>query len=241
MANEIQARKANSLPIHPIREIADLTSKFSNRIERVGSRWEIADNLAPSAAENALLHQRHLDVGGLLHPATDDKIKILVVAMFYGFPNLKIPEDEAKRTAAVYVSQLREFPEWAVKKACEQILQDKVSGRSPDFAPSIATLVGLCRGFVRDLQEERAKLAAIMQADVYHAPSDDERAAVKAKFEALVSDLKLRAPFMRSAPDTGPLDPVEVERRLIDERDARPMPPLSPALAAFMGIRGAAE
>lgn len=201
----------------------------------MGSRWEIADNLTASAAEMALLHQRQLDVGGLLHPATDDKIKILVVAMFYGFPNLKIPEDEAKRTAAVYVSQLREFPEWAIKKACEQILQDKVSGRSPDFAPSIATLVGLCRGFVRDLQEERARLAAIIDADVYHAPSDDERAAVKAKFEALVADLKLRAPFTRSAPDTGPLDPVEVERRLIDERDARPAPELSNELRGKLG------
>lgn len=241
MASEIQKTRTGAVAVHPTREISDLESKFSNRIERRGVRWEIADNLAPSKAEFAALHQRHLDVTGLLHPAHDDEIRMLVAAMFLGFPNLKISPDDAKKTAALYVSQLRDFPAWAVKKACENVLQDRVSGRSPDFAPSVATIAGICRDHVRDLAEENGRLAAIIGADVYHVPSDDERARVKAGFEKLIAELRLNEPFAPNKPSDAyqQLDPdaarAAAESRL-SELAAAPAPALSPALRATMGL-----
>ena len=182
---------------------------------------------------------RQCEVLRALHGAQDDEIRTLIAAMFMGFPTLKMGPEDARKTAAVYVSQLREFPAWAIKAGCERILQDKISGRSSDFAPSIATLVGVVREQVKDLQSEGIKLKALLAADVYRAPTDEERAAVKAKFDELLAELRLNEPFQKSASLNTPLDPAAVEARLTAERDTLPPAMPGPLLCAALGLRTA--
>ena len=180
---------------------------------------------------------RHCEVLRALHPAQDDEIRTLVAAMFMGFPTLKMGPDDAKKTAAVYVSQLREFPAWAVKEGCQRIMQDKISGRSRDFAPSVATLVGAVRDLVINLQAENARLAALLDADVYHAPTESERAAIKAKFDELLADLRLNEPFHKSAPLNTPLDPVATVDRLMFEKETQDPLLMSARIKAAVGLK----
>lgn len=220
----------------PTREQADLLSKFWNRIEQIGGRYQIADNVLWTPEEYSALHLRMCECERALTAAQDHEIKVLVLAMFLGFPTLRLSREEADRTSALWVSQLRDFPSWAIKQACENALQDRISGRSADFVPSVAVIASQCAKLVQPTRDERGKLKALVDADVYHAPTDDERARVKAGFEKLIADLKLRDPLTRSAPDTGPLDPVAVTEKLLEQRDSLPPPELSNELRGKLGL-----
>lgn len=188
------------------------------------------------------LHMRQCEVIRAMHPAADHEIGTLIAAMFLGFPTLRLGPDEARRTAQLYVSQLREFPAWAVKRACERILQDKVSGRNPDFSPSVAVVVAECRELVRDLQAEKVKLARVLDADVYHEPTADEKAAVKAGYEKLIADLRLNDPFAPSAKGAASLTRDESAARLEALKECpEPLPAMSPGLAKLMGLSPAAS
>lgn len=231
----ISEYRTGSAVAAPTREQSDLLSKFWNRIEQIGGRYQIADNVLWTPAEYSALHLRMCECERALTSAQDHEIKVLVLAMFLGFPSLRLAKDEADRMSALWVSQLRDFPAWTIKQACENALQDRISGRSADFVPSVAVIASECAKLVQPTRDERGKLKALVDADVYHAPTDDERARVKAGFEKLIADLKLRDPFTKSAVDTGPLDPGAVTEKLLEERDARPAPELSKALRGKLG------
>ncbi len=180
---------------------------------------------------------RQCEVLRALASAPDHEIGTLVAAMFLGFPTLRMGPDEAKRTAMLYVSQLREFPAWAVKKACENILQDKVSGRSADFAPSVAVVVAECRALVKDLWTERNKLASVLDADVYHEPTADERQAVKDGFDKLIADLKLATPYGEmKRPDDPFAGGPDVILAKLEAGKLVPVPGFSPRLSKLLGL-----
>jgi hypothetical protein len=48
---------------------------------------------------------------------------------------------------------------------------------------------------MRPYQRELADLTAVLGADVYHKPSDDELASMKARFDELARDLRLHSNF----------------------------------------------
>lgn len=213
----------------PTKDQSDLLACYHSRLERFDNRWQISDRLAPSEADWNGLHMRRGEVTRALTPAQDHECQVLVTAMFMGFPGVRMDADTAKKTTALYTSQLREFPAWAVKEACQRAMQDRISGRSADFVPSVATLVGECSRIVQPLRTEKAQLDAVVDADVYHEASAEEKARLRAEFDKLVNDLRLRDPLKRD-------DYVESADAALERLRGQALPQMSDALARQVGV-----
>jgi hypothetical protein len=118
------------------------------------------------------------------------QLEARVARMFLRFPSSA--KSVTEETIRAYAFDVAKFPLWAVEAAIQRVIADP----SPkDFAPSSPVLQGECRFVMRPFAEELAQISIVLDADVYHEPSDDERARIKAGFDKLIADLRLREPF----------------------------------------------
>jgi len=65
-------------------------------------------------------------------------------------------------------------------------------------APKPGEIAAVCRSFLAAAQEERAKINAVLDAEVYTLPTDEERAEVARRYDEFVAETA-RAAKMRDA------------------------------------------
>lgn len=162
-----------------------------------------------------------------LMPAVVEQVAIRIGEMFFSFPSVKMDASTAKKTTAAYVAKLQYLPFWAIERGCCECEK-----RDCPFPPSAGELLSACERAVKSAWDESSDLRKILEAQVYHEPSEGERARIKAGFDKLLADIRLNEPFKprRKARDARNAPPLGE----VPEQDTRPLPMLSEeAMAKF--------
>jgi hypothetical protein len=168
---------------------ADLTrlSRLGNALEETpGGRWELPDTAFVADDDRQWLEARSSAIERSLRPGHPDTIASLVAGMFLRFPPAGQVSDTEGRIAA-YVADLQPFPIWAIERA--------IAGLKGPWAPAANILVDAVRNVLIPTREERAKIRRLLTADVYHVPSAEERARIKAQFDELLAELHTHSEF----------------------------------------------
>lgn len=151
-----------------------------------------------------------------------------MLTMFLRFPSSANAADQGERDK-LYVAELRQFPQWALEAAFS-----KVRGA---FAPSLPDLVALVNAEMAAVLTEQASVNRLLNADVYHVPSEAERARVEAEYRELVETMKLRADPMRPRGER-PLTRDEAAQ-IVEGMKASPLvlPQMSDKLKELLGLQ----
>lgn len=111
-----------------------------------------------------------------------ESIGEMISAMMLGFQR-NAAERDAKKTVALYVSQLQVFPNWAVKRACEDALRN-----GGDFSPTVPSMVKRCQSATLEMRADLVRMRRLLNADVYREPTPEERAVIAKRFKTILSE-----------------------------------------------------
>ena len=231
MGNLAKTVIAMGVPLLPDQQTDLLRRAMLNRLERTaGSRHSISDRNLPTPAERAALEARRNALRSCLRSGDQSIMALRIVEMFDGFPTVRMTERQAADTASAYVSVVAGLPTWAVERAVRICI-----GRATPFPPSAGEFRAACELAVQEVREELADLDHILDANICHEATPDERAKRKADFAALRGDLGLDKPF----------DPPRILRPPVVEAPsvaAEPRPlRLSDEALLMMGVRPQVE
>lgn len=199
-----------------------------SRLERSpDGRWQLPDTRALTTDDRRWLSDRRDTLQRSLARCSDRVVAGMVLTMFLRFPSSANAADQAERDK-LYVAELRQFPQWALEGAFA-----KVRGA---FAPSLPDLVALVQEQMAAVHTEQANINRLLNADVYHVPSDEERARVEAEYQELAKVMRLGNDDMRPRGERH-LTRAEAEQ-IVDGMKASPLvlPPMSDELKAIVGI-----
>lgn len=205
-----QVKQSSHPPSMPSQALDMRVLQLTNALEGHGEsrRRSISSRSAPTATEREALQKRLRELADALMPASSETTVKHIGAMRAGFPALSTTEAERIASIKVYAAALKGFPEWAVGQACRAAIQGRI-GRG-QYAPAAPELVAECERAVAPVREEHARIAAILNADVYHEPEPDEKARVSAAFEGLSRELAASLD-MGEASKRPPLEPLTLE------------------------------
>lgn len=181
----------SSLPIVPHRDVVDLTDRLTSRIQHTpDGKGEIVSTAAPTEAERGALEVRRNTIADLLEPARELDIEKAVAHMLAQFGGPERDANASRALVRTVALQLRAFPLWAIHEACQRILGGRAPGINMAFAPQPPQIAHLCREIVQVLHSERARIAKVLDATVFHEATPEERARVAAGLAGLVEEIK---------------------------------------------------
>lgn len=219
----------------PTRDLDTITRLYRSRLQWVQAvkGHSIKFSSAPSAAERAQLTARRNAVADALVPASPAEIARLVSVMLIGFPTQRATEAEAKQRLALYVSQIANRPQWAVKSACEKFLRGATPSNAA-FAPSVAELASAVDAATASARAELSALNAILNAGVEAQNQPGDKAAMRASIDEVLAELRAASwpEQRRERPPTR----QEAAEWLAEAKESGPAcPAMSDALRVFMG------
>lgn len=180
-------------PAPASRALATLVARTYSALETEGRRpgeWSLSDRVAPSAADRQAIEARALDLDARDQPATEREIGAWVARLFAGLGHAKADVDEAQRKLETYIAVLRGAPLWALREAVLGFLRGSVPGQGREFAPPTAALQAEIVRLTLPFRQERAKIRAVLAADVYREPTDEEKARVHERMRQIMADLR---------------------------------------------------
>lgn len=141
---------------------------------------------------------------------------------------------------AAYVGLVDHQPVWAVEEACKA-----AAARAGAWPPSAGELAKAVDALVQAIRQEGAQIKRVLEAQVFHVETDEERAHVSAGFDQLREDLALHDEKFHK-----PGQPHEKYRltkvdyeRMVEEMEANPvvLPPMSDTLRSIVRRQEAVE
>lgn len=178
-------------PTPQTRANADLLARYRNALERTpAGLWSISDQRVPDGADRQALLVRLAELGDAEGQTDPKMIAARVARLFLRFPSSRLSDANAEATMAAYAMDLAPFPIWAIDKAIIAAIE-----KGGAFAPSSPELRAGAERAMDNIRCEAADIRAVLDAEVYHEQSEDERSKVKAAFETLVDELQLRQPY----------------------------------------------
>lgn len=90
-----------------------------------------------------------------------------------------------------YALVLTPYPQAVVEDVCARYLDGRLGNRV--YAPTPAEIAHECREMLAPIYAERARIALILDAEVYATPSPAEQAEVQAAYLQFVADTNERA------------------------------------------------
>lgn len=130
--------------------------------------------------------------------------------------------DEAtqKLQRAAYLATLTKYPGWAVERACQDFL-DATRGEGI-HAPKPGEIAAVCRVLIREAQAERARINAVLDAEIVPAPTEEDRKRVQERYEAFVREATARAADTKVMLESRKSDiPTEVRQAALDDLKRR--------------------
>lgn len=150
-------------------------------------------------------------------PADETALRRSVSALRAVFPAGNDGEENARRIIGLYVSALASFPEWAVNEVCRQYLEGRRGNGT--FAPPAPEMAKACREEVSKFMDERAKIEAVLEAEVL-PPIDQEKAARAAavmRWEKEIRPQMVRKESEQAQPTETPEQRLERHRQRANE------------------------
>ena len=157
-------------PSSTTRAMADLTGKFTNRLEdKPGDfrRKLISVSSAPVGDERAMLERRQRELRMSLVPTPGDGANGKIYLLIAGSPAFGMTERETDAKVLLYAEALRHQPTWAIERA-RQIFagggwKSAWNGRG---CPSSAEVVSECRHVIEPIEAELYRIGQVLDAEV---------------------------------------------------------------------------
>jgi len=183
----------------------------------------ILDTHSPTLGQREALNSRLLALRASLARSTPEAIGSEVARMFLRFPATAKDQGNSKAIIAVYVDELSSFPLWAVKQGIAR------ATLGATFAPSAPVIRVECYNAVNLSRLEGVRISKILNAEVYHEPSPEEKARVLAGFAEVSRQVQETADLKKSKRAPNKVSQEEALARLEILRD-QPLPKLSTAV-----------
>lgn len=224
----------SSPPAIVSRALDTAISKFTNALEAkpgTATRKVIPAESAPSDDERRALAGRKADLDQSLTPATEAALVRSVGALRVAFPAAGDTEENLRLAMGLYVKALSPYPEWAVNEVCRQYLEGRRG--SGTFAPPAPEMAKACREEVSKFVDERAKITAVLEAEVL-PPIDEEKARRAAAVMRWEKEIR---PAM--AAKDQPSKPAEAPEAALDriKSEGWGSVQISPALTKILNIK----
>ena len=152
----------------------------------------------PTQGERALLEQRRAALRQLVRPCAYDHRELgldsaAVAEMVDSFTSTRSLPDRAGLVAGM-VTDLQQFPAWAIERACTKVRMGEVQGLSLDFCPGSARMAALIREVLAPVGAEDRRIAAVLRLVQRRTIPTEEAQRVAAKFEDLRARLRAQEP-----------------------------------------------
>lgn len=156
-----------------------------------------ADRL-PTAAERERLEQRRAVLRAALRPCSQDRAERRLAAaaiaeMIAGFPSSQTLPDRGGLVAGM-VTDLQQYPAWAIEQACQKVKMGQAPGQSLQFCPASSFMAALIRDVLGPVGAEDRRIKGVLALVDRREVSSEEYGRVKAKFAALQDQLHAAEP-----------------------------------------------
>jgi hypothetical protein len=123
---------------------------------------------ALTAEERVAAERRAAELAEALRPHGDAdraRVESALAAMLGGFRSMRQTGEDAETVVTVLRAVLREFPAWAVERACLRIAR-REAGLDARWAPNDAQVAEICRGVVAEYREALENAEGLLLAVV---------------------------------------------------------------------------
>jgi hypothetical protein len=170
-----------------------LVRRFSNHLEETADfrRRAIPDRLAPTDDERRELKARVAEIDSGLGRASEASIRRAVGLVKGLMASPAIGETTVDEILSGYALVLAPYPQPVIEDVCRRYLDGRLGNRV--YAPTPAEIAHECREMLAPIYAERARIALILDAEVYETPSPEQQAEVQAAYLAFVAETSSRA------------------------------------------------
>lgn len=189
-----KAHKPITAPSSITRPMADLISRFTNRLEdKPGDfrRKLLSASLAPAGAERQALERRREELRASLIATPGEAVEDVVLAIFTGSDTFGMDGRETDAKVAIYAQHLEHQPTWAIEEARRRFGRGgwkcNWNGRG---VPSPQNINAECSFITLDIEGEIARISAILDAElVDNDTTEDERKEAVARWEQIKAEM----------------------------------------------------
>ncbi|NEU14648.1 hypothetical protein G3T14_21425 [Methylobacterium sp. BTF04] len=188
----------DGIPPSPQRTAA-LTAYLHNNLETMPGnfrRYALSAAHEPSAEHRAMLMERRAEIDDGLVGADDITIRERVGALRAVMASASAGAETVAIARQAFIAVLQRYPAWAVTEACTRFLDGRSGNKV--YAPTPAEIAEVCRTLVAEPLTERARINAILDAEVYQAPTEADRAEVARRHQAFVEETARAAAMRRT-------------------------------------------
>jgi hypothetical protein len=168
-----------------------LVDRLTSRIQNTpDGRGEIVSTAAPTESERGALEGRRNAIADVMEPGREPEIEKRAAYMLGCFSGPDRDPVTVRALVRTIARELKNIPIWAIDEACARILGGRAPGINRAFAPQPPQIAHLCREIVQPLHAERARIAKVLNAEIFHEATPEERERVAAGLAGLVDELK---------------------------------------------------
>lgn len=159
-------------------------------------RYALSAAHEPTGEQRQMLMDRRAEIDVGLVGADDITIRERVGALRAVMASAAAGAETVAIAKQAFIAVLQRYPAWAVTEACTRFLDGRVGNKV--YAPTPAEIADICRGLIAEPLTERARINAILDAEVYQAPSEADRVEVARRHQAFVEETAKRAHVRRT-------------------------------------------
>jgi hypothetical protein len=187
--NQIATRATSSAPPTKAEPGLDATiRRLSGKVEVMGTKCSISSQSAPNHTERHLLKNRRADLTQALTKAGPSAVVQIVGPLLAWYASKPMSTEEKRGVVVMYEHALEGFPRWAIEHVVQSFNRGTMAGPT-EFAPKPATLAKACSELIAPWQAEAHRIGQILEASVYHEPTEEERKRVGARFDELLGKM----------------------------------------------------
>ncbi|MCJ2009788.1 hypothetical protein [Methylobacterium sp. J-092] len=173
-------------------------------------RYALSAAHEPTAEQKALLLARRDEIDRGLAEADVLTIREQVGILRSSMATAPLGEEAMTLAKRAFILVLSKYPAWAIVEASMRFLDGRAGNKT--YAPTAAEMAEVCRRLISEDLAERARINAILDAEIYHAPTEGERAEVERRHQAFVEETARAADARRARQDDRSAQEVSPER-----------------------------
>ena len=195
-----------------------MIGRYHNHLEAIPGdfrRCALSAAHEPTLEHRALMAARRNDLDAALAGCDEATVRRAVGMLRSVMAVQQVDEATQKLQRAAYLSTLTKFPGWAVERACQEFLDG--SRGEGIHAPKPGEIANVCRLLIREAQAERARINAVLDAEIVPAPTEEDRKAVADAHAKFVAEAVQRSAEVSAILDSPRSDTPSAERRAVAE------------------------